>query len=69
MLKNIHRSIVSLFAVIGFVLLSGATSFAAVDLTGFSVDSSTPEALAAIILVALGVMWGIRKLVKLVNRS
>lgn len=46
-----------------------STASAAVDLTGVTVDSTTPETLAATILVGLGVIWGIRKLIKLINRS
>ncbi|MCF6205082.1 MAG: hypothetical protein L3J59_15670 [Methylococcaceae bacterium] len=56
------------FALITFLTFA-STSFAAVDLTNFSVDSATPEAMAALILPALGVIWGIRKLIKLANRS
>lgn len=44
-------------------------AFAAVDLTGFSVDVTQVEAVVAIVIVGLGVMWGIRKLIKTVNRS
>jgi hypothetical protein len=49
--------------------LGATNAMAAVDLTGVTVDSSTPETLAATILVGLGVLWGIRKLVKMINRS
>lgn len=49
--------------------LTATSAMAAVDLVGFTVDTATPEALAAIILAGLGVMWGIRKLIKLINRS
>lgn len=42
---------------------------AAVDLTGYTVDTTTPETLCGIVLAGLGVMWGIRKLIKLINRS
>ena len=52
-----------------FALAFVGNAFAAVDLTGVTVDSTTPETLAATILVGLGVIWGIRKLVKLINRS
>lgn len=49
----------------GFV----SNSFAAVDLTGVTMDTATPEALAAIIIAGLAVIWGIRKLIKITNRS
>lgn len=42
---------------------------AGVVLTGVTLDTATPELLAATVLSALGVIWGIRKLVKLINRS
>jgi hypothetical protein len=57
----------SLFAVGSAFVASSA--FAAVDLTGYTVDTTTPETLAGIVLSGLAVMWGIRKLVKLINRS
>lgn len=53
----------------GVICLIPSVSFAAVDLTGLTVDTATPEALAAIVLAGLAVIWGIRKLVKLMNRS
>jgi len=40
-----------------------------VDLTGVSVDTASVLELAAIILVAIGAIWGIKKLIKLANRS
>ena len=49
--------------------LAAGNAMAAVDLTSVAVDSTTPETLAATILIGLGVIWGIRKLVKLINRS
>lgn len=57
----------------GLVVIAGAVvaapAFAAVDLTGVSLDSTTPATLATTVLTGLGVLWGIRKLVKLINRS
>ena len=51
-------------------LVAAATpSFAAVDLTAFAVDVTQVEAVVSIVIVGLGVMWGIRKLIKTVNRS
>lgn len=49
--------------------LMATGAFAAVDLTGYTVDTATPETLCGIVLAGLGVMWGIRKLIKLINRS
>ena len=42
---------------------------AAVDLTGFTVDTASVDTLAGIVLVGLAGLWGIRKLVKVINRS
>ena len=51
------------------VTLTAGNAMAAVDLTGVTLDTTSPETLAATILGGLGVMWGIRKLIKLVNKS
>ena len=58
-----------IFGVGAGVTLMASNAMAAVDLAGVTIDSTTPETLAATILGGLGVIWGIRKLVKLVNRS
>lgn len=50
-------------------LLFAGNAFAAVDLTGVTLDTATPEALAATVIGGLAVMWGIRKVVKTINRS
>jgi hypothetical protein len=49
--------------------MMAVNSFAAVDLTGVTLDTTSPETLAATVLGGLGIMWGIRKLIKLINRS
>jgi hypothetical protein len=53
----------------GAVAASASGAFAAVDLTGVTFDTTSPETLAATVLAGLAVMWGIRKLIKLINRS
>lgn len=66
MFKKIGKTV----CFIGVGLIGMASSaMAAVDLTGVTLDTTTPETLAATVLTGLGVIWGIRKLVKLVNRS
>lgn len=50
-------------------LISAVSASAAVDLSSVTIDSTTPETLAATVLAGLGVIWGIRKLIKLINRS
>jgi len=59
----------SISTALALCLAFAANAFAAVDLTGFSVDVTQVEAVTAIVIVGLGVMWGIRKLIKTVNRS
>jgi len=56
-----------LLAIAAFMLFLTVNAEAAVVLTGVELDTATPEALAAMVLSGLGVIWGIRKLVKLVN--
>lgn len=51
------------------VTLVTVPAHAAVDLTDFTIDMASVEALAAIVLAALAVVFGIRKLIKLANRS
>ena len=52
-----------------FCLTIASNAMAAVDLTGFTVDTASVDTLAGIVLVGLASMWGIRKLVKTINRS
>ena len=65
---NVSKT-VSLFAVPAVIAASVSDAFAAVSLTGVVLDSATPATLAATVLIGLGVIWGIRKLIKLINRS
>jgi len=58
-----------LFALFALLLTVPVSAFAAVDLTNFAVDVTAVESVVAIIIVGLGTMWGIRKLIKTVNRS
>ena len=50
-------------------LLTATQGFCAVDLTGVTLDTTTPDTLAATVLGGLAVIWGIRKVIKLINRS
>jgi hypothetical protein len=58
-----------------FALLAVATSAFAdgtatgVDVSQVHLDTATVLALAGTILGGLGVIWGIRKVIKLINRS
>ena len=58
-----------LLALLVLSIVAAGNAMAAVDLLGVELDTATPEILAATVLSGLGVIWGIRKLVKLVNRS
>lgn len=62
-MKKIYGFFLMVFALVP------SMAFAAVDLTGVTLDTTTPETLAATVLAGLGIIWGIRKLVKLINRS
>ncbi len=69
-MKNALKKCLKIAAGTGFVVAGfAANSMAAVDLTAVTLDTATPETLAATVLTGLGVIWGIRKLIKLVNRS
>ena len=69
MFKNSGKILGAVAAAGSAVAVSAGSAVAAVDLTGVTVDVTTVETLAATVLVGLGVIWGIRKLVKLINRS
>lgn len=60
--------ILGVAVVVGSVALA-TNVMAAVDLTAVELDTTSPETLAATVLTGLGVIWGIRKLIKLINRS
>lgn len=59
--------------VVGTVGAVAASAYAqgtgTVDLTDVSLDTASVLALAAIVLTAIGAIWGIKKLIKLANRS
>lgn len=59
----------SVCAGVAGAVASVGSAFAAVDLTNVDLDTTSPETLAATVLAGLGIMWGIRKLIKLINRS
>lgn len=50
-------------------LVCAGQAVAAVDLTAVEVDMTTYDAAVGIVLVALALIWPIRKLIKLFNRS
>jgi len=53
--------------------LSAVSSFAeeasGVDVSNVTLDTTSVTTLAGTILAGLGVIWGIRKVIKLINRS
>lgn len=53
----------------GFVAASASSALAVVDLTGVTVDTASVYTLAGTVLTGLGGLWGVRKLVKFINRS
>lgn len=67
----IAKVVASVVAVVGVVIAAVTNAHAAggVDLTGVTLDTTSVLALAGIVMVAIGSIWGIKKLVKLGNRS
>lgn len=57
--------VAAVVAVVGGV----APSHAALDLTGVTVDTAPVFSLASLLLVAMGGIWAIKKVIKLMNRS
>ena len=59
--------------VVGTVGAVAASAYAqgtgTVDLSDVTLDTASVLALAAIVLTAIGAIWGIKKLIKLANRS
>lgn len=49
--------------------LSVSNAFAALDLTGVEANTADVAAIMAIVVPALFVLWGFRKVVKTTNRS
>jgi hypothetical protein len=59
-----------IFVSTGFALLASAGSaFAALDLTGVEANTSDVGAIMALVVPALMILWGYRKVVKTANRS
>lgn len=55
---------------VGAVAVSAyAQGTGTVDLSDVTLDTASVLALAAIVLTAIGAIWGIKKLIKLANRS
>ena len=70
MFKKIRNG---LFTAMAATALMATNAFAdgggGVDLSGVTLDTTTVGTLAATVLTGLGVIWGIRKVIKLINRS
>ncbi len=49
--------------------LATAGGGTALDLSSFTIDTQSPKDLALIVLGGLGVLWAIRKVIKIANRS
>jgi len=74
-MKALPKKIVALLGVAGsavsaFAATTGAAATTSgVDLSQVHLNTSTVLTLAGTILGGLGVIWGIRKVIKLINRS
>lgn len=58
-----------LAALVAAGTLAASNASAALDVTGVTVDSASAETVAGIVITGLAAMWGIRKVIKLINRS
>lgn len=60
-------------ATIGYLAMIGClvagNSFAALDFTGVTVNTTDVEAVMGIVIPGLAALWGFRKVVKTINRS
>ena len=55
---------------LGVLALTASTAFAdGLDVSQVQIDTNAVTTLAGTILTGLGVIWGIRKVIKLMNRS
>ncbi len=52
----------------GAVMVTAGNAFAALDLTGVSFDPANYETVAALIIVAFGTIWAIKRVMGLVVR-
>jgi len=53
----------------GLLALAAGNAFAAIDLTGMTINTADVESVVELVLPGLLIMWGIRKLIKTTNRS
>lgn len=58
-----------LLLTLSVLVMSAIPCFAALDLTDVEVDTTPVFALATIVVVAIAGIWGIKKVIKLGNRS
>jgi riboflavin synthase alpha subunit len=64
--KTIGKTVVAT----GVVTVAGvSTAVAGIDLTGVAVDTADTFSVAAIVVTGIAAIWGIKKVVKLLNRS
>lgn len=60
---------VKVLSLAGAVVATAATSEAGIDMTGVTIDTSDPFAMAGKVAVALGAIWAIRKVIKILTHS
>jgi len=65
---NFCRGYIATYVGLATVLAS-SVAMAAPDLTTFTVDTTSVDTMAGIVLAGLAGLWGIRKLIKTINRS
>lgn len=69
MLKSYSMFLVMALGLVLYPVLLFAQGTSTVDLSNVTLDTASVLALAAIVLTAIGAIWGIKKLIKLANRS
>ena len=69
-MKKIHKRINQAIIAIGAVAVAGAANATAlVDVSSFAVDTASVGTVGGVVVAGLGLMWGLRKLVKTINRT
>ena len=68
-LKKIGKGIAAGAAVVAATATNAMAEPAFIDLSSFEVDTATVGTMGGIVLSGLGLMWGLRKLIKTINRS
>jgi peptidoglycan biosynthesis protein MviN/MurJ (putative lipid II flippase) len=68
--KKMKKQLKPVLAMLALLLvLVAGNAHAAIDLTGFEIDLAPVETMVGVIVTAMGVMYAVRKIIKVGNRS